>query len=356
MIPLTPRAFSHSPRPSSATRAARSWWLRCALLPLALSTLALTAPQARAQTQEEEAQQQAVSRAQRLIEKGKRHFQDREYMEGIEAYSEAQRLLPDPKNLYVIATAYGYIPEACARTLEAWERFFAECGECDYRENAKKTLSEQRLRCVVTLSVEGGTPGLRVSHKGEDWGAAPLKRDLVAAEYPGLGFSASGYLPHSVDLTLKQNERLRALTVRLVPDLKPSFLDANRPFLGGVTGVLSLTSLIFAITQASAAADLVSSAERINGERGEARSEARAEALALEYIGLSKDLDSVQAGLWVGVSGALLFGGLSAWLWLREPDVKIDPSARPEVSGLVSGLSSLRFSVGPGGGAVGFSF
>jgi hypothetical protein len=321
-------------------------------MPLLWTCATLCAPPAGAQTPEGVTEEQAVSRAQRLIEQGKKHFQAREYTEGIEAYSRAQRLLPDPKNLYVIATAYGYIPDECARTLKAWEMFFAECGACDYRENAEKTLNEQRQRCLVKVSVESPTPELKVSHQGEEWGKAPVQRELVVGPYPGLSFSAPGYHPHSVDLTLKPNDRLRALTVRLVPDLKPSFLDANRPFLGGVTGVLSLTSLIFSITQASAASDLVSSAERVNGALRATQSRARAEALELEYIALSKDIDGVQAGLWLGVSGALLFGGLSAWLWLREPDVKIDPSARPEVEG----LSSLRLLVGPGGGSVSLSF
>jgi hypothetical protein len=297
-------------------------------------------------------QKQAVVRAQRLIEQGKQHFQAREYRQGIDAYSQAQALLPDVKNLYVIASAYGYIPEACASTLEAWETFFAACADCDYRENAIKTLTEQRLRCRVTLRVESSTPGLRASHEGEPWGEAPLTRDLVVASYPNLSFSAPGYLSHSVDLLLKPGERARTLRVSLVPDLKPSFLDANRPFLGGVTGVAAVTALIYAISEGSAASDAVSRARRVNDDLSATQSQTRADALYLDYQSIRRDMDSAELKMWLGLSGALLFGGLSAWLWTRERDVKIDPNARPAVEG----LSSLRVQVSPGGGALTLSF
>ncbi len=331
-------------------RAARLLHL-AALLALTALT-ARPAREARAQAKGELTQKQAVVSAQRLIEQGKQHFQAREYQKGIDAYSEAQRLLPDVKNLYVIATAYGYIPEACASTLEAWESFFAQCDECDYRENAIKTVTEQRLRCRMTLRVESSTPGLRVSHEGDDWGGAPLARELVVAEYPGLSFSAPGYLSHAVDLRLRPGERARTLTVSLVPDLKPSFLDSNRPFLGGLAGVASLTSLIFAISQASSASDAVQRAERVNDDLRATQSQTRADALYLDYQSIRRDLDGAQLNMWIGVSGALLFGGLSAWLWMREDDVKIDPNARPAVQG----LSSLRLQVSPGGGALTLSF
>jgi len=305
-----------------------------------------------AQEEEELTQKRAIVRAQRLIEQGKQHFQAREYEQGIEVYTQAQGLLPDVKNLYVIATAYGYIPDACVNTLEAWERFFDECGECDYRDNALKSFNEQRKRCRVTLRVESPTPGLRVAQGGFDWGAAPLARGLVVAPYPRLSFSAPGHLPHAVDLVLKPNEGARTLTVRLVPDLKPSFLDAHRPFLGGVTGVASLTSLIFAVSQGSAASDAVGRAEGVNEDLRQTQSAARANALRADYARISDYLDGARLGLWLGVSGAMVLGGLSAWLWTRDPDVRIDPDARPEVQG----LSSLRVSAGPGGGALTLSF
>lgn len=352
MPALRALSFATSLAASLATlRSARCVLWLCALC-LTLNTslgVALAAPAS---------QQERLSQAQRLIEEGTSAFQRKQYLNGIKAYQEAQALIPDVKNLYIIATAYGYLPDQCEATLDAWTTFKEACqGRCRYQAQGEKGFTTQRERCYVTLDVTSPTPRLSVSVEGRRLGVAPLREPLIAKPYPKVTFSAPGFLPYKRDLTLKPKQGTLALEVSLVPDLKPSFLDENRAFLGGSAGLLALTSLIYGVSQMNTISDARDKVSSLSARVSQLSTDPEAReatylSLRGEYLKEKERALSAQDNAWIGVGGALVLGSLSAWLWLKDDDVKIDPTLKPTLRE----RSALKVSVTPWGGALSLSF
>lgn len=304
----------------------------------------------------EESQQTKLSKAQRLIEEGSEFFKRKEYQRGIEAYEEAQRVIPDMKNLFVIATAYGYLPQHCKATLDAWATFFKRCNKsCRYLQNGLEKYEQQRARCLITFKVSSPTPGLMISYAGEQWGVTPgFSKELIAGEYPNVTFSAPGFHPYTQDISLKPEQGAFEVSVSLVPILSPSFIDQNRTLLGGITGAFALSSLFYALNQMATYQDSLENAKRIENEVLKInRTQMQTyRDLNLEFNTLQTRAESAQTMFWIGMGGALVFGSLSAWIWFKEADVIIDPSLKPSMQP----VSSLHWLITPWHANLSFGF
>jgi len=318
-----------------------------------ISLITLGAPQRSAA---EESRQTKLSKAQRLIEEGNAHFKRKAYRKGISVYQEAQRVIPDVKNLFVIATAFGYLPDQCRETLEAWSAFFKSCsGACRYHQSALERHEQQRARCYVSLKISSSTPNLSISHQAESWGQGTTQvRELIAQPYRGVTFSAPGHHSITRDIELKPEQGSVELSVALVPILEPSFLDRNRALLGGVTSALALGSIFYSMGQVDQYNAALSQAAALQAEASPLTTEDQFKynSLKVQLAQRRAEGSSAQIGFWVGIGGAVALSGLSAWIWLKEPDVKQDPNRSPRFEI----LSSLRWSVTPLGGALSLRF
>ena len=330
----------------------RAHLMRCVTWCLITSLLFL-APQ---QMYGEQSQQTKLAKAQRLIEEGSELFRQKEYKRGILAYEEAQRIIPDIKNLFVIATAYGYIPDQCRATLDAWDGFFKRCNRtCKYHQSALERYEQQRARCYVTFKVSSPTPGLTVTYQGDIWGETPqVSKELIADSYPGVTFSAPGFHSYSEDVSLKPEQGSFEVSVSLVPVLTPSLLDKHRVTLGSLSGLSALGATLFALNQMAVYRDSLEGAKRVQLDAAKlsAQQTTSYNALRLEYQQLKTEASSARTMFWVGAGSALVLGSLSAWIWLKEPDVTLNPDLKPSMRP----VTRLRWSVSPWGAEASLSF
>jgi hypothetical protein len=142
---------------------------------LALVTVALIAPAARAQSDGDKKQAQALQvEGVRLMHKGNNRG-------ALSKFEEAFRLVPSPKILFNRGKAHFALGDA-AEALSDLERFLDEAPYAPEESRAEAERTIQSLRPKLSyIEVQTDDVGSRVSIDGKEMGAAPLPRPVVVA-------------------------------------------------------------------------------------------------------------------------------------------------------------------------------
>src|SRR5687768_12168796 len=135
-------------------------WLICAVAVLTLLSSAAFAAPTRAQR----------ARAEMLRRSADRSLRTGDYAQAIALLEEAYREAPEAKILLDIATAYDEWGDHCPAALEAFKRFFEDCGSCALLEGAKSEHLLVQNRCASDVTVETKPPGAVVQIQSDDWG------------------------------------------------------------------------------------------------------------------------------------------------------------------------------------------
>ena len=134
--------------------------------------------------------------AQQHILRGRAHFQAGRYAEGIADYELAYAAFPDPRQLFVIASAHERTEARCTAASPAWTRFLQACPDCEERSTAEAALAALTQTCPVSVQITSEPAGALVEVDGRALGQTPLGLMLA----PG---------PHAIAAELDALPRLR---------------------------------------------------------------------------------------------------------------------------------------------------
>jgi hypothetical protein len=142
-----------------------------------------------------------------------------DYAGAISEMEKAYALIPHPGFLLNIAVAYDRWEGHCAESLEAFERFFAECGSCDLGVKAKRTHAEVEAACHVEVSVVSTPDGATVAIDGAVRGRTPFEARLLPGAYAVL-LDKAGYDRRTQAIRVERGRPVR-LSIELVERSDP---------------------------------------------------------------------------------------------------------------------------------------
>lgn len=137
--------------------------------------IALLAVASMAKSTSAAAEGSAVDRAEAHKAEAFRLFASGDYQAGINQMEEAYKLVQHPGFLLNIAVAYDRWGGRCTKALDAFDRFFGECGQgCSLNAAGQDRAEDVRARCLSSVSLDSEPSGARVLLNGKNVGRTPL--------------------------------------------------------------------------------------------------------------------------------------------------------------------------------------
>lgn len=266
-----------------------------------------------------------INKAQDLIQKGKIQFRKKRFLKGIKFYQQAHSLFPDPKNLYMIAQAYGSLKaKYCPQSIKAWQNLVESCRNCKWKKLGVPKQKIQKSRCFVTVQLQGTTPNAYAYYQGKSLGQLPLKKTLAIGKYQNIQIKAQGYWTQVLSLSLQENQKLLNMDIKLIKK-ESNWLAHNQMWIASTSTISAVLMFAVGINSFLEAQDYSDQANTLIQKESQRSAELQNQnrtKFTQQYTSLEQKTQSSQNLGILLLGGSAVMTGVSVWLWSYKSKVK----------------------------------